>query len=318
MRCANVNLLTTTSSFRSTWYGVNNPILFSDSASSTSIYRDSSSLLYPDPTPASSSGPEQSQIPSSVNPSALFSSSLEGPPSIYTSSTSTSNTQNWFRDTSPLSDSSSLSAADSYGSGMSYHTSAMSSPASSISSLHTSHNSPSAQRFLLPISPRPRTQSNHLEVHGIPTRSAARSLKDPAQQYQPGAHLAKHQRSISLQEHPAHAPLNLNPDSFSGDYILKNGKKKWLCPCGKTFTRDSDRKRHSEDSTSCPLAKEKLQIESEESNPRFTCERCTKPFSRHDSLDRHRRNPTACSGVPKTSLRQTDYRRAKRRGYEGN
>lgn len=80
-------------------------------------------------------------------------------------------------------------------------------------------------------------------------------------------------------------------ESSSGYCILdQDGKKKWRCGCGKTFTRDSDRKRHLEGSTSCPNERA--------SSSKFKCEYCGKSFSRYDSMTRHQNNPSACVPLP--------------------
>lgn len=160
------------------------------------------------------------------------------------------------RGISPSSSDSSIRSVDSWPS---HNVSSRSSPASSISSRHLS---PMPELHLPP--PKHSNKSSHLRVQ---TGSAS---------IRPNIVSPRHAKRVTPYQDL----------SEGGD-----GKKKYSCPnCGKNFTRDSDRKRHCEESTSCP----KKMNTNDEIN--FACEYCLKHFSRLDSLERHRKNPTACTG----------------------
>jgi hypothetical protein len=96
------------------------------------------------------------------------------------------------------------------------------------------------------------------------------------------------QQQNSVRQASSGMPRPLNASTVDGD-----GRISWPCQCGKTFTRESDRTRHSQNSTSCTYVS-RVFANQGVSARRFQCKYCRKSFSRYDSMVRHQRNGSAC------------------------
>ncbi|KAF9450660.1 hypothetical protein P691DRAFT_451498 [Macrolepiota fuliginosa MF-IS2] len=212
------------------------------------------------------------------------------------------------QNSSPFSDISSLSASDSGDSIFSRNPSAASSPLSSVSSFSDYQPSPTQQESRLSIPSEPTMESRYLQIWDDSTRpitrSARQELKDTRRQNRTSPFPTRQQRAAATEQNtPDQEPASADaPPSVV--IVDENGKRRWPCACGKSFTRDSDRKRHSEESTSCPLVRGKKEQHMKKAIPQFACDLCGKQFSRSDSMDRHRKNPSACQGAPKAPRRQ--------------
>ncbi|KXN90807.1 hypothetical protein AN958_03461 [Leucoagaricus sp. SymC.cos] len=232
------------------------------------------------------------------------------------------NGSKYYQNPSPLSNSSSISDSASdelwdarsfldptsqWRNGSSRHRSLkpspMSSPCSSASSLYDSRHSPSpAVSCASSITSSSCSSTNFDMWAGSRSRSSQQPTRNVVQEDY--GDLRRPKRS-GMQNHIVERTSS-NQGTLSNRYVLDEyGRKAWVCRCGRSFTRDSDRKRHSESSSSCPYAQKVLRKQGlPATSMNFVCEYCAKTFSRYDSMTRHQQNPSACRAAARLGSSQ--------------